>query len=395
MISVNEAIERIRNNAHLLPPVSVSLINAGGFVLAEDVFANIDVPAFNQSAMDGYAFRYADLLQSTEFSIKGEVAAGDNTVFAFSPQESVRIFTGAAVPEGFDTVVMQEKTTANNNRVIIKDELLTQGSNVRLAGSEIKKGELAVEKGAVLTPAAIGFLASIGIANVSVHPKPVVHVIVTGKELQPPGQQLQYGQVYESNGVMLQAALEQLHIRNTVLNSVGDDADEITVAIVTAPETADIVLVTGGVSVGDYDFVVQASENCGVEKLFHKVAQRPGKPLYVGIRNRKFVFGLPGNPASVLSCFYNYVVMAIEGLTGRKDLLQRTYLPLQSNFSKKIQLRQFLKGIATPDGVMPLSAQESFRLSSFAVANCLIVLPEENREYKRGDVVEVLLLPYL
>lgn len=395
MIPVNEAIERIRINTNLLPPVTAELRHAGGLVLAEDVFASINIPGFHQSAVDGYAFRFVDFLKKKELAISGEVAAGDSQQPSFQPQQAVRIFTGAAVPPGFDTVVMQEKTEANIHRVIINDDLLVQGSNVRAEGSEIKTGDLALAKGTVLTPAAVGFLAGLGITHVAVHPKPVVHIIVTGKELQKPGTSLQHGQIYESNGVMLQTALEQLHIRNATVSFAGDDLSEIIQAIGKALESADLVILTGGVSVGSYDFVVQAAEACNVDQLFHKVAQRPGKPLYAGIRNEKLVFGLPGNPASVLSCFYNYVVVAIEELTGRKPLLQRKQLPLTVGFNKKIQLRQFLKGACLADGVMPLQAQESFRLSSFSVADCLIVLPEEAREYKAGDTVEVLLLPYL
>lgn len=395
MISVNEAIERIRHNTNTLPPVTAELRHAGGLVLAEDVFAGINIPGFHQSAVDGYAFRFVDFLKTKEFEICGEVAAGDNQQRSFQPQQAVRIFTGAAVPPGFDTVVMQEKTEKNNHRVVIKDEMLVQGGNVRPEGSEIKKGALALAKGTVLTPAATGFLAGLGVTHVAVYPKPVVHIIVTGKELQKPGNPLEHGQIYESNGLMLQAALEQFHIRNAKVDVAGDDLREITQAIELALENADLVILTGGVSVGSYDFVVQAAEACDVDQLFHKVAQRPGKPLYAGIRNEKLVFGLPGNPASVLSCFYNYVVVAIEEFTGRKSLLQRKQFPLAAGFNKKIQLCQFLKGACLADGVMPLQAQESFRLSSFSVADCLIVLPEEAREYKAGDTVEVILLPYL
>lgn len=395
MISVHDAVQLIRSNASLLPLKRISLQNACGLVLAEDVYAQVDVPPFHQSAMDGYAICYADFLQSKEFTVVGEVAAGDKNHFTLQPHQAIRIFTGAPVSDGLDAVVMQEKTEIVDNKIIVKDEQLLEGSNIRIAGSEIEKGRMALPNGTVLTPAAIGFLAGIGVSDVSIHPKPIVHIIVTGKELQKPGNTLQYGQVYESNSVMLQTALEQLHIQNTEAIATGDDETEISSALSAALEKADLVLLTGGVSVGDYDYVVKAAAHCGVQQLFHKVAQRPGKPLYAGKKNQKLVFGLPGNPASVLSCFYTYVVVAIEELTGRRDLLERKHLPLLASFSKKIPLRQFLKAIHSNEGVMPLTAQESFRLSSFAVANCLIILPEEVRDYHKGETVEVLLLPYL
>lgn len=395
MISVNEALQLVRENTMVLTPLTIPLRNAGGLVLAEDVIAGISLPNFDQSAMDGYAFRFAELLEAKSLTVVGEVAAGDDKSFDPEPYSAVRIFTGAAVPQGFDTVVMQEKTERRGNKLLVLDDLLQKGSNVRKKGDEIREGELALAKGTVLSPAAIGYLAGLGVTQVTVYPKPAVHIIVTGKELQKAGNPLQYGQIYESNAIMLQAALEQLHISNTPAVFAGDDLSEIQEAIFTGLKTADLILLSGGVSVGNYDFVVQAAEACGITQLFHKVAQRPGKPLYVGKKGRKLVFGLPGNPASVLSCFYNFVVVAIEQLTGRKSFLERRQLPLLSNFSKKIELTQFLKAYYTNDGVTPLSAQESFRLSSFSVANCLLVLPEKKREFTTGDMVEILVLPYL
>ena len=156
-----------------------------------------------------------------------------------------------------------------------------------------------------------------------------------------------------------------------------------------------MVLLTGGISVGDYDFVLQAVTACGVSKLFHKVKQRPGKPLYSGIKNNKIIFGLPGNPASVLTCFYNYVVAAIECMTGQQNIIPRKWLPLSKGVSKKLKFMQFLKASFNDQNVTPLPAQESFRLSSFSMANCLIVLPEEKLEFEEGESVEILILPYL
>ncbi|GAA4747300.1 molybdopterin molybdotransferase MoeA [Flavisolibacter ginsenosidimutans] len=395
MISVKDAIAQIRLHTNLLSPVNLPLQKALGLVLAEDIFALVSVPSFPQSAMDGYAFRYADYLRAKEFTVSGEVAAGDAATVSVAPNNAVRIFTGAAVPNDLDTVVMQEKTEILNNELIVKDEALQKGSNVRTEGSEIKKDEIALWKGTVLSPAAIGFLAGVGVAEVSVHPKPSAHIIVTGNELQERGKPLQHGQVYESNSVMLQTALQQLGINSVAVTHVTDDVNILQEALNAALKKAELVLLTGGVSVGKYDFVLQAAKACGVKQLFHKVAQRPGKPLYAGTKGKKIVFGLPGNPASVLSCFYNYVTVTIEEFTGRKNLLERKQVRLQQDFKKKISLTQFLKAVYTADGALPLQAQESFRLSSFSIANCLVVLPEEAREYKEDETVEILCLPYL
>lgn len=395
MISVTDAIKIIRANTNVLSSVKLRLEEAAGLILGEDIFAGCSVPNFNQASMDGYALRYNDLLTSKEFSVTHEIPAGKALNTFIPERNAVRIFTGAAVPKELDTVVMQEKVEELDNKITILDKELKKGSNVRLAGSEINKGEIALTKNTRLSPAAIGFLAGIGITQVEVYPKPAVHLIITGKELIKPGQSLKEGQVYESNSLLLQAALKQLHIQNITIHFVDDDLNATIDTINKALLSADLILLTGGVSVGNYDFVVKAAEACFIEQLFHKVKQRPGKPLYAGTKNNKLIFGLPGNPASVLTCFYNYVVTAIECMTGQKDLITKKHLPLTQSFTKRIPLTQFLKAQYNDGQVTILSAQESFRLSSFSIANCLVVLPEETYDFMEGEKVETLLLPYL
>ena len=395
MISVSDAKIKIQLNTKLLAPVKIPVASAFGLVLAEDIYAACSVPNFNQAAMDGYAFRYEDLIQSKRFYVKNVIAAGDKNIEVIPKQHAIRIFTGALVPQELDTVVMQEKVEVLNNEIIILDQDLQKGSNVRMAGAEIKKNDLALSKNCFLSPAAVGFLAGVGIHEVLVHPKPRVHIIITGKELIIPGQTLLESQVYESNSLLIQSALRQLHIQNSTIVFVGDELIETTNAISKALQTADLILLTGGVSVGDYDFVVEAANACGVKQLFHKVKQRPGKPLYAGIKDKKVVFGLPGNPASVLTCFYNYVITAIECMTGQKNLIQKKWLPLSNAVNKKVKLTQFLKAVYNDHQVTPLPAQESFRLSSFSLANCLIVLPEKKLDFTEGEMVETLVLPYL
>lgn len=395
MIAVAEALELIKKHVSLLDPVTINLRDARGFVLAHDIHSPLSSPPFCQSSKDGYAFCFADLMQTKMFTITGERAAGDAYPIRVQPFEAVRIFTGAALPEGCDTVVMQEKTDRQNTKLIIRDDVLIAGSNVRPMGADIQQGDIAMWAHTVITPAAMGFLAGLGIYTVSVFPQPVVHIIVTGKELVAPGQVLQHGQVYETNSIMLTSGLAQLGLHQVSTSFTGDDPGKLVALLQEALQRADLIILTGGVSVGDYDFVVQATQDCGVQQLFHTVAQRPGKPLYAGIKDHTLIFGLPGNPAAVLTCLYMYVVPAIEIFTGRKNLVQQKRLPLTKGFNKMISLRQFLKGRCTTDGVLPLPAQESFQLSSFAVANCLINLSEEKKEYAAGDIVEVMLLPYL
>jgi len=393
MINVAEAKKLILEHATVLPPVKLALPGAAAMVLAEDVYATINIPAFAQSSMDGYAFSFPDWQTNKPLKIKGMMAAGSNETAALSPGNAVRIFTGAAVPAGADTVVMQEKTKIENDYLVIEDENILQGLNVRAKGSEIKAGDLALAKDVLLMPAAIGFLAGIGITKVLVYPHPSVSIIVTGNELQAPGHPLQPGQVYESNSFSLQAALKQLHIDQVKVYKAADTLETVKQVLNEALQQSDIVFLTGGVSVGDYDFVAAAAAQNGIEKVFHKIKQRPGKPFYFGKKENKLVFGLPGNPASVLTCFYEYVEPALKKISKQKTGLQVIQAPLAEPFKKAAGLTHFLKGFYDGKKVSALHAQESYRLSSFANANCLIKIDEEVTACEKGEIVEIHLLP--
>jgi len=402
MISTHEAKEIVSNSTNTLAPVKSLLDRAEGKVLAEDVYALADIPAFPQSSMDGYAFSFEGWKQYKELKIVGEVVAGTSKKISLDPGNAVRIFTGGAVPIGADTVVMQEKAKAHNEELIIEDETLQVGTSVRPRGSEIKAGALALENESTLSPAAIGFLAGIGIAEVKVYPNPSISIIITGNELQQPGRRLEHGQVYESNSFALKAVLKQVQIEDVQVSYAIDNREIVTSALQEALQRSDVVLLTGGISAGDYDFVLQATQECGVEKLFHKVKQRPGKPLYFGMKTlandtggkaTKLVFGLPGNPSSVLTCFYQYVTPALEKLSRRKKILRTLRVPLSRSLQKTAGLTHFLKGIYDGETATPLDAQESYRLSSFAIANCLIQVDEEITSLKEGEMVDVYLLP--
>ncbi len=392
MISVNQAKKLINENSFPLSPITLPISEVSGLVLAADVFANYDIPAYQQSSMDGYAIKFEDSNQPLK--IVGEMMAGTPSTFTIANGEAARIFTGAPLPQGADTVVMQEKIVLADDAISINDPSLTKGSNVRDTGSEIKVGVLAMEKGSLLTPAAIGFLAGIGITNVQVIPRPKVAVILTGNELQQPGSPLNFGQVYESNSFALTAALKQIGISTIEVLTAKDELETLVNVLSTALQMHDIVLLTGGVSVGDYDFVIEAANLCGVQQLFHKVKQKPGKPLYFGKIQQKLVFGLPGNPSSVLSCFYNYVLPSIALLSQTQNSVEQKESKLSTNYTKPNGLTHFLKGFYVNGEATPLGAQESFKLSSFAQANCLICLDELETSFIAGDQVTVLLLPH-
>lgn len=392
MISVATARQLVAENTDRMAPQVISLKNALGKILASDTRAEADVPAFAQSAMDGYAFSFDDWHNGSALKISGEIAAGAGEEKFVVKGEAIRIFTGAPVPSSVNTVVMQEKTRLVSDGLLIEDELLTRGANIRPAGSEIKKGELALKAGSRLTPAAIGFLAGIGINRVAVYPDPVITIIITGDELQEPGESLKYGQVYESNSYTLSAALANAGLPDVKVVKVKDNAHELTWTMRRALEASDLVLLTGGVSVGDYDFVIKAAEDCKVQTVFHKIKQRPGKPLFFGKKEPAILFGLPGNPSSVLTCFYMYVLPALELLTQRPLSLRTLQVPLINSYTKQHTLTHFLKGWYDGAGVSILDAQESYRLSSFAQANCLVELGIDARLYGEGEKVIIHLL---
>ncbi len=391
MISVIEAKNMIAENVKTFSPACLRLQLSAGLILAKDIYAPVNIPAFPQSGMDGYALAFSSITK--QIKIEGEQAAGNHLKITIKPGTAVRIFTGAVVPEGADTVVMQEKTKVADGYLLIEDDKLKTGDNVRLPGTEIAKDALALTAGTRLTPAAIGFLAGMGIAEVDVIPNARVSIIVTGNELQNPGTAAEYGKVYESNSFALLAALKQIHITDVAVYTSEDDINALTKVLSEALLKTDIVLMTGGVSVGDYDFTVKASENCGVQKIFHKIKQKPGKPIFFGKKENVLFFGLPGNPASVLTCFYQYVLPALEKLTTQKLLLETKRFPLFSLYKKPAGITHFLKGICDGTHVHLPQDQESYKLNSFATANCLVMIPETITEAAAGENVEIHLLP--
>jgi molybdopterin molybdotransferase len=391
MISVSEAKNIIQENVERLSSVLLSLEHAAGLILAKDIYSPRNIPAFPQSGMDGYAIAFGSI--GKPIVLKGEQAAGSNQHSIVTKGTAVRIFTGAVVPEGADTVVMQEKIKIVDGILQIEDNNLKKGDNVRLSGTEITKDALALPAGTKLTPAAIGFIAGMGIASVQVIPNPRISIIVTGNELQGPGTNLEYGKVYESNSFSIVAALKQINIEHIDIYKSVDDKEALIKILNEALSKSNIVLMTGGVSVGDYDFTVIASENCGVQKVFHKIKQKPGKPIFFGRKAEKLFFGLPGNPASVLTCFYEYVLIALEKMTGQKIQLEINQAPVSSSYKKASGITHFLKGIFDGVQVHLPEGQESYKLNSFARANCLVMIPESVTEVQAGENVEIHLLP--
>ncbi len=390
MITVSEAKDLISENCVPERVENRLLSESQGYILAKPVYSPVDTPPFHQSAMDGYAFSYESWDGKSMLEVCGEIQAGSNVPIEVKSFEAARIFTGAALPDGADTVVMQEHVVKNKKTIRIENVQLTKGANVRLCGSQTKKGELALKKGQLLTAPAISFLAGIGIERVNLFSKPVISIIVTGKELKQPGSEITEGKVYESNSFGLSAGLHALDIAPASVEIV-DDAEEDIIKAITRQSTSDILILTGGVSVGDYDLVLPALRKCGVENIFHKVKQKPGKPFYFGKLDQRLVFGLPGNPASVLTCFYEYIVPAISSFT-KKQYFKKINMPLADDYKKKAGLTHFLKGKTNEGKVRILNNQASYLMNSFAIADCIIELEEEKEQFIKGEMVNVLMI---
>ncbi len=394
MITVVEARNAVINSVKQGKKEFLSLQKSSGYILSDDITSPIDSPPFDNSAMDGFAFRYDDFLNPCDIKIIGESAAGKSFSKKIKDGEAVRIFTGAEIPAGADTVVMQEKTSVTNDKLIIQDNKIFQGANIRYKGSQIKKQALALEKNSRMNPGSLGFLASIGISKVKVISKPKVAIIVTGNELQKPGTKLKTGNIYESNSVALQTALHSVGINFIKKFIVEDNKKSIRATFKNAMKQCDFILFTGGISVGDYDFVGKVMEEEKVKTIFYTVKQKPGKPLFFGTKNKNYIFGLPGNPASVLTCFYEYVIPAIQKFQGYENpLLKSISVSLTKTINKKTGLTHFMKAVTDYKTATPLEGQESFIMKSFSESNCFIVVPEEVERINEGDSVEIHLLP--
>lgn len=390
MISVAEAFKRLDETVFSLNECEqISLSVANGRVLFEDVISPINMPPFRQSAMDGYALA----MDRFNYKVVGEVQAGSYFLRELKKGEAVRIFTGAKVPDSAQAVVMQEKVMRTEDLITIQ-ELPKFEENIRPKGEQVQKGILALEKGTKLNPASIGFLSSLGLTQVIVFRKPKVAIITTGNELVIPGEELKDGKIYESNSIMLKSAIASSCHCDADLFTIADNYDQTEQLFRKLILKYDLIIASGGISVGDYDFVGKALRNIGVEEVFYKVKQKPGKPLFFGRNDETLIFALPGNPAAALTCFYVYVMKTIHSLEGAtSDSLIRTKARLINSFTKKGNRAQFLKAIFNNEEVTILEGQSSAMLHTFGFANALVYVGEQENHLREGDKVNVLLLP--
>lgn len=390
MISLNDAINKVKSTTKTLNKINVSIVDALDFVLAEDILSPISFPPFAQSAMDGYAIRNDN--NEEVFTLINEIKAGDNAEhLTLNSGEAIRIFTGAMIPQNTICVVRQEDVFLFEGKIKVLVMPL-KGMNVRLLGEQIQKNTLAIKKGSILNPGSIGYLSMLGITEVFVYSKPKITIITTGNELTKIGDELLPGKIYESNSNTLIAGLKKYGFQANSI-TVEDTYDAVRNAFQEEIENSDMIIFTGGISVGDYDFVGKVLEDLDVQTIFYKVKQKPGKPLFFGEYNHKLVFGLPGNPAAVLTSFYLYVLPCLAKMIGRQnDFIIKSRAKLRSNFSKTPAMTHLLKGLNIGDKVELLPAQSSAMLSSFVYANCIAIFEEGKEEWKEDDMVEIFII---
>ncbi|GAA1237257.1 molybdopterin molybdotransferase MoeA [Prauserella halophila] len=401
MISVDEHRAQVTELLGRRPAVSRPVAECAGLVLAEDVTAAVSLPPFDNSAMDGYAVRSADVAGASEhapveLSVGADIPAGRVDVPALPPGTAHRIMTGAPMPEGADAVVMVERTDGGTTRVRIHAES-APGTHVRRTGEDVTSGTVALEAGTECGPAQLGLASAVGRDTLAVYVPPRVLVVSTGTELVLPPEPLVHGQIYESNSVMLGAALRALGCEVTTVRSVADDVDSFRAAIEPRLADIDLVVTSGGVSAGAYEVVKDTLTGAGV--TFTKVAMQPGGPQGCGTWDGVPVVTLPGNPVSVLVSFEAFLRPAILSSLGHADP-DRTHVRarLLETLTSPQGKRQFRRGFYShPEGAVtgvvgPRGGPASHLLAALSQANCLIVLDEDTTEAAADSEVEVLLL---
>ena len=401
MKSVDRHLTGILDSIQELVPLDVALLEAGNTVLAETVTASVDLPQFDNSAMDGYAVVAADVAGASEtspvtLSVVGDIAAGDQEAHGLRSGLCARIMTGAPVPAGADAIIPVEWTDGGTVKVAIRRSS-SAGNYIRRRGEDVTDGQVVLEAGTRLGAAQIGMLAAVGKARVLVRPRPRVVVLSTGSELVEPGRPLGPGQIWDSNGYALTAAATEVGAVGFRQGVVDDDPRRVLDVIEEQLGFADVVITSGGVSMGARDVVKEVLTGLGTMS-FDEVAMRPGKPQGFGMLDgRTPVFTLPGNPVSAYVSFQVFVRPALRALQGLPPDSPAVVARLTAPVTSPSGLRHFLRGdLAYRDGeylVAPAEAQGSHHVFALASSNCLMVVPEDVTSLSAGDRVDVLRLP--
>jgi len=397
MLNVDDALRKLGDlTSPVLDTEVIPLTESKGRVVASTVDAPMDLPPFDASAMDGYALHANDLNQAGELAVVGESRAGHVCQDPVAPGTAIRIFTGAPIPRGTSAVVIQEDVERHGDQIRFRASLEI-GENIRSRGHDIAKTQLLAKGGDRLDAYKISWLAACGVTNVTAVRRIRVALFSTGDELIDPGTPLGPGQIYDANRTALRELVSERPVEVLDLGALPDNPQAINRALETAVETADVVVTSGGVSVGDADYVKDVVAQAG-SLDFWKIALKPGKPLAVGRVGKALFFGLPGNPVSTIITYLLFVAPTIDRLCGMPDSTPyRLPAILQGTIEHHRGRREYVRGIFGTNGdrvtVSPTGDQSSNRLATFANANCLIVVPEQTDDIKAGSIVDIVLLP--
>ncbi|MGM7720151.1 molybdopterin molybdotransferase MoeA [Metabacillus sp. Hm71] len=404
-LAVSEAIHKVLRYSVKGESESVSLTESHGRFLAEDLIADHPVPPFDRSPYDGFAVRSVDTLyassdQPSVFEVIDEIGAGDVGMFTLGEMQAARIMTGAQIPSGCDAIVMLELTKEfqkNGKKFMSIKRPFKKGDNISFKGEDTPKGSVLVKKGSFITPGTIALLATFGYKTVSVVKKPRIGIIATGSELLDVDEPLKPGKIRNSNSYMIEAQAGRSGAEPIFLGKLLDDLEECYAAIKKALENVDFLITTGGVSVGDFDYLPEIYSRLGANVLFNKVAMRPGSVTTVAELNGKLLFGLSGNPSACYVGFELFVRPIIRTfLFSDRVHLQRVTASLEKDFLKPNPFIRFVRGkINFSDGkilALPVGLDKSNVVTSLADANALIVLPGGTRGFQKGDHVDVLLI---
>lgn len=404
MVTVEEAIERILGSVEPLEAETISILDAMGRVLYEDAISPFDVPPLDNSAMDGYAIIAGNTSQASPekpavMTITEEIKAGGSfEEKRVTDATAIRIMTGAPIPEGADSVVEIESTLEEDERVLVFRRV-ARGENIRRAGEDIEKGSVVLRRGDRLKSSDIGLLASLNIDLIQVYSRPRVAIVSTGDEIVGVGEEIKPGQIRNSSSYTLYSEIENYNAIPEYLGIARDTKDAVRDKLLQALEY-DVIVTTGGVSMGKYDFVKEAITDLGIEILIETIKMKPGKPCIFGRKGTKLFFGLPGNPVSTLVSFIQFVRPALLRMMG-SDKLDKPLVNavLEEEIRKKPDRKHFIRGYFTiRDGSLYVNTtgpQGSGILRSMSIANCLIIIPIGVDRVKAGELVTIQLINHL
>ena len=403
MISVNDAKSIIKKNIFELKPEIIDLSESSEKTLAKNIKAKFSSPSFDNSAMDGFAVRSSDTFGATRTNILSlknidVSSAGSPSDLILKKGECIQCMTGAKIPKGADAIIMVEDTSGFSNdktvRIMIEAKL---GQHIRKIGEEVNQGDILIKKGTILTTSEIGVCASFGYGELSVSKKPKVAIFATGNELVEPGKNLKEGEIYNSNLFLFADLVKKSGSKVIMRNVIKDDKSSLKSFLFEALETCDIIISSGGVSMGRYDYVREVFIDLGVKEHFWKVAQKPGKPFFFGTKNKSLIFGLPGNPVSSYIGFMIWVWPVLKQLMGSlkdkstKGLLSEPF-PLD-----KLKQRYLFGQAWIENGKLRCKASTktgSHMLSSALEANCILSADRGEGFLKAGDFIDVIMLPW-